>query len=215
MRGAFQGVEKDRSLAEPYFFPIYEEAQRLDLPICIHTGPGSPVLTEFFDSRLSFVFPDVRLLPVMAFYDLACSKIPERFPDLRWGFIEANSSWIPYLVHFLHRRLRVPSADFGPSYFQENRLFVACEADEDLPYILQYLGEENMIPAPTTATATSPPNRNWCTCCAAGRTSRRRRWRRCCRTIPPASTGSNGQDGNRKEHVGGSERCLPRNRTSA
>ena len=102
----FRGVEKDRSLAEPYFFPVYEEAQRLDLPICIHTGPGSPMLTEFFDSRLSFVFPDVRLLPVMAFYDLACSKVPERFPDLRWGFIEANSSWVPYLAHFLHRRLR-------------------------------------------------------------------------------------------------------------
>ena len=141
----FRGVEKDRSLAEPYFFPVYEEAQRLDLPICIHTGPGSPMLTEFFDSRLSFVFPDVRLLPVMAFYDLACSKVPERFPDLRWGFIEANSSWVPYLAHFLHRRLRVAREAFGPEYFRENRLFVACEADEDLPYILQHLGEDNMI----------------------------------------------------------------------
>ena len=141
----FRGIEKDRSLAEPYFFPIYEEAQRLDMPICIHTGPGSPTLTEFFDSRLSFVFPDVRLLPVMAFYDLACSKIPEKFPDLRWGFIEANSSWVPYLVHFLHRRLKLPTEHFGPQYFRDNRLFIACEADEDLPYILQYIGEDNMI----------------------------------------------------------------------
>ena len=141
----FRGIEKDRSLAEPYFFPVYEEAQRLGLPICIHTGPGSPTLTEFFDSRISFVFPDVRLLPVMAFYDLACSKIPEKFPDLRWGFIEANSSWTPYLVHFLHRRLRVPRSEFGPAYFRDNRLFIACEADEDLPYILDHIGEDNMI----------------------------------------------------------------------
>jgi uncharacterized protein len=141
----FRGVEKDRSLAEPYFFPVYEEAQRLGLPICVHTGPGSPTLTEFFDSRLSFVFPDVRLLPVMAFYDLACSKIPERFPDLRWGFIEANSSWVPYLVHFLHRRLKIGRDKFGPEYFQNNRLYIACEADEDIPYILQYVGEDNMI----------------------------------------------------------------------
>ena len=141
----FRGIEKDRSLAEPYFFPVYEEAQRLGLPICIHTGPGSPTLTEFFDSRISFVFPDVRLLPVMAFYDLACSKIPEKFPDLRWGFIEAASSWTPYLVHFLHRRLRVPRSEFGPAYFRDNRLFIACEADEDLPYILDHIGEDNMI----------------------------------------------------------------------
>jgi predicted TIM-barrel fold metal-dependent hydrolase len=141
----FRGVEKDRSLAEPYFFPVYEEAQKLDLPICIHTGPGSPILTEMFDSRLSFVFPDVRLLPVMAFYDLAANKIPEKFPDLRWGFIEANSSWVPFLAHFLNRRFKTGRAAWGPEFFRDNRLFVACEADEDLPYILQYTGEDNMI----------------------------------------------------------------------
>ena len=141
----FRGVEKDRSLAEPYFFPIYEEAQRLGLPICIHTGPGSPILTEMFDSRLSFVFPDVRLLPVMAFYDLAANKIPERFPDLRWGFIESNSSWVPYLAHFLNRRFKTGRAAYGPEFFRNNQFFVACEADEDLPYILQYVGEDNMI----------------------------------------------------------------------
>ena len=26
--------------SDPYFFPLYEEAQRLDLPICFHTGSG-------------------------------------------------------------------------------------------------------------------------------------------------------------------------------
>ena len=141
----FRGVEKDRSLADPYFFPVYEEAQRLDLPICVHTGPGSPILTEMFDSRLSSVFPGVRLLPVMAFYDLAANKIPERFPDLRWGFVEANSSWVPYLAHALNRRFKTGRAAYGPEFFRSNRLYVACEADEDLPYILQHVGEDNMI----------------------------------------------------------------------
>ena len=26
--------------AEPYFYPFYEEAERLDLPICFHVGTG-------------------------------------------------------------------------------------------------------------------------------------------------------------------------------
>ena len=38
----FRGVERDLSLAHPHFFPIYEEASKLDLPITIHTGAGSP-----------------------------------------------------------------------------------------------------------------------------------------------------------------------------
>jgi hypothetical protein len=123
-----------------------EEAQRLGLSICIHTGPGSPTLTEFFDSRLSFVFPDVRLLPVMAFYDLACSKIPERFPDLRWGFIEANSSWVPYLVHFLHRRLRVPREEFGPEFTRYPKAFYISDhttagyLDQRLAKVLEHDG---------------------------------------------------------------------------
>lgn len=138
----FKGIEKDRGLAEEYFFPIYEQARRLDLSICIHTGPGCPTLTEVFDSRLSFTFPQVRMLPLMAFYDLVYNKVPERFPGLRWGFIESSASWIPFLVYFIQRRL---NKTLGPELFQDNRLYVACEADEDIPYLLKFTGEDNML----------------------------------------------------------------------
>lgn len=30
-----------KPVSNPYFFPLYEEAMRLELPICIHTGGGS------------------------------------------------------------------------------------------------------------------------------------------------------------------------------
>ena len=29
--------------------------------------------------------------------------------------------------------------------YQENRIYVTCQVDEDLPYILQYVGEDNLI----------------------------------------------------------------------
>ena len=38
------GFDLDRKVTDPHFFPIYEEASALDLPLCIHTGhplPGS------------------------------------------------------------------------------------------------------------------------------------------------------------------------------
>lgn len=141
----FRGVEKDRSLADPYFFPVYEEASRLGLPICVHTGPGCPALTEIVDTRFSSVFPAVRMLPIWAFYDIVANKVPERFPDLRIGFIETNSSWVPYLAHFLNRRFKTGRSAWGPSMFRDYRLYVACEADEDLPYLLSHIGEDNMI----------------------------------------------------------------------
>ena len=39
-----RGFDLDRKVTDPHFFPVYEEASALDLPLCIHTGhplPGS------------------------------------------------------------------------------------------------------------------------------------------------------------------------------
>ena len=32
--------EADKWITDPYFLPLYAEAEKLDLPICIHTGSG-------------------------------------------------------------------------------------------------------------------------------------------------------------------------------
>ena len=85
-----KGIESGRTASDPYFFPLYEEASRLDMPICIHTGTGNPPSDG----------PDVggRLNAVSAFTDLAMSDVPERFPDLRIGWIETGASWVPFLM---------------------------------------------------------------------------------------------------------------------
>src|SRR5438477_4205177 len=44
-----RGIEGESSLAEPHFFPLYEEASKLNMPMCIHTGPGCPAYTAVLD----------------------------------------------------------------------------------------------------------------------------------------------------------------------
>ena len=83
---------------------------------------------------------------MIAFRDIVANKIPERFPALRFGFIEASAGWIPYLIHVLRRLFRdrwnhLSSVDL----FRDYRLYVACEADEDVPYIAKYTGEDNLL----------------------------------------------------------------------
>ena len=142
----FRGVEGDRSLAEPYFYPVYEEANSLGLPICIHTAQGSPQISALFDTSLSRTFPQSRVLPLMAFRDIVANRIPDKFPNLRFGFIEASASWIPFLLHYLKRESRRQTrGDWGPEVFEHNRLYVACESDEDLSYLVEYAGEEHII----------------------------------------------------------------------
>ena len=48
----FRGIEMDRTLDDPYFFPVYAEAQSLDMPICIHQGQGAPALNNLIDLSL-------------------------------------------------------------------------------------------------------------------------------------------------------------------
>jgi predicted TIM-barrel fold metal-dependent hydrolase len=141
----FRGIEGDRSLAEPYFFPVYEEASHLNMPICIHTGAGSPTIASVFDITISSTLAPIRMLPLMAFRDIVANKIPERFPELRFGFIEAASSWVPYILHALKRSTKEDPSKWGPSLFRDYRLFVACEADEDIPYLPNYVDEDYLI----------------------------------------------------------------------
>lgn len=142
----FRGMENDVNIDDPYFFPVYEEAERLNLPICIHQAMGSPTMMGLFDIQRHSTFSQSRLLPLIAFRNIVANKIPERFPDLKFGFIEACAGWIPFLMHHLRRSMR-KGWKFSSSIdlFREYRLFVTCEADEDIPYLIQFAGEDNLI----------------------------------------------------------------------
>ena len=141
----FRGMERDRTLDDPYFFPIYEEASHLDMPICVHTGAGCPTFTNLFTFERSHTFSTIRIPPVIAFRDIVANRIPELFPKIRFGFIEAAASWVPYVLHALKRLFGESRGGYGPTLFRQQRLFVACEADEDIPYLARYIGEENLL----------------------------------------------------------------------
>jgi predicted TIM-barrel fold metal-dependent hydrolase len=141
----FRGVERDLTLDDPYFFPLYEEASRLDLPICIHTGAGCPAWTSIFDVTRNGTFPHVRMLPLVAFRDIIANRIPERFPDLRFGIVEAGASWVPYVFHNLRTSFPNDKRPWGPDLFKQYRIYVACETAEDVGYLTRWVGEDNLI----------------------------------------------------------------------
>jgi predicted TIM-barrel fold metal-dependent hydrolase len=142
----FRGMEGNLTLDNPYFFPVYAEAEKLDLAICIHTGSGSRYLMQLFDVERNHTFAHNRVLPVVAFRDLVANRIPERFPKLRFGFIEAAASWVPYMLHVLRRSVRgdLKNKD-SRDLFREYRFWVACEADEELDHLVRFIGEDKLI----------------------------------------------------------------------
>jgi len=95
--GVFKrAIECDGKRAnDPYFYPLYEEAMQLDLPICIHTGGE-----DFTNPEAGNVRGFGGALPanITYFSALAAGRVPDRFPSLRFGVIEAMASWVPYVI---------------------------------------------------------------------------------------------------------------------
>ncbi len=142
----FRYVETERSLGDPYFDPIYEEANRLRLPVCLHTGRALFSATGPVAGGSN---------AAAAFTSLVSRRVPERYPDLKFGFVEFGSMWLPETSHrFLRQQKRTyvgptsPStraARFDAQLLKDYRIFIACFADDNLPSVLQYSGPDNLM----------------------------------------------------------------------
>ncbi|HWO41953.1 MAG TPA: amidohydrolase family protein [Candidatus Eisenbacteria bacterium] len=139
-----RGLEGDKRLSDAYFFPLYEEAGRLDLPICVHSATGSFAVHDFFADECGF--SKFKLAVVGSFHSLIYHRIPERFPKTRFAFIEVSSQWVPYAIHDYARRYERRGIHVNKSeVLRKNRIFVACQTDDDLPYVLKYSGDDTLV----------------------------------------------------------------------
>jgi predicted TIM-barrel fold metal-dependent hydrolase len=138
-----RGLEVERILSDPYFYPLYEQASALDLPICVHSANGAFTTYDFFADDPGF--SKFKLAVIGAFHSLVFHGIPQRFPELRIGIIEVSAQWIPYAVHDLSRRFARRGRRFPENVLKENRIYVTCQTDDDLDYVLGYAGADNLV----------------------------------------------------------------------
>jgi predicted TIM-barrel fold metal-dependent hydrolase len=142
-------LEGERLITDAYFNPLLEEAQRLDMPIAIHIANGNAENVRLYGLRPSTHraagFGIFRVPTVAACMYLIMSDISTRFPDLRWGFIEASAQWIPWIHREAARRLQAAGEEVPESLFEANNIYVTCQIDEDLPWILKYAGEKCLL----------------------------------------------------------------------
>ena len=155
-----RGHEGEWLLSDPALFPLYREAERLDLPICVHAGTGS---FGYYDQYGQDVFSRFKLPSVGAFNNLIYQGVPARFPQLRWSFVETTAQWLPYAVNDLVIRTQA-EREFQRKFaghvltqarpkertidastvLRDNRVYVACQTTDDLTYIVDCVGEDHI-----------------------------------------------------------------------
>jgi predicted TIM-barrel fold metal-dependent hydrolase len=140
-------VEGQRLLCDPYFYPIYDEASRLDMAIAIHIANGNKWLSDLYDHpvRIAGTLHRFRMPTVASFTDILLSELHEVFPKLRWGFIEASSQWLPWVLHEAKNRFKTLGREWPENIAREYGMFVTCENSDDLPYIVQQCGEDCLV----------------------------------------------------------------------
>ena len=138
----------------PSFWPVYQEIERLDVPLLIHNvsyqGPGQDVRAD------TLLFQDTVGGSMETFH--ACTAlmyggIPDKFPRLRIGVFNIGIGWVPFLMERMDK-------DFAGKNQEEARhlknppsahitggnwYFATTYNEQSLPYVLQSVGENQII----------------------------------------------------------------------
>lgn len=147
--GAFLlGELNGRHVAHPSLFPLYEKAEQLGLVVGFHVGvANTDVLHRYPGGQKAW---DIIAPCTYAFYALLVNEVPARFPALRWGFFEAGAAWVPWM---LQEAARIDENGMRSDrdwraecdVLQRNNMYVACQIDDDLPYLITRMGAENLV----------------------------------------------------------------------
>ena len=141
-----RSIEGDRLLVDEYFHPLYEEASRLNVPIGVHIGNSNEALDEVLSKDgIGGTFAKLRLMSVAACHSLIVNRTPMLFPNLRFVFVESSAQWVPYVIHDLTRRLETRGRELEADVLKTYKIWVSCQTDDDLPYVLKYSGPDNIV----------------------------------------------------------------------
>ena len=142
-----------KNLGSAEFYPLYEEAQRLNTPIAVHAFGGDEAGSEIFDQFICLhttghPFPVLRQLTAMVF-----GGIPEKFPKLRIGYLEIGCGWLPYWMERMDEewekrgKVEAPLCRKKPSeYLLSGKIYYGCEPEEKMMgYIVKEVGSETLM----------------------------------------------------------------------
>jgi predicted TIM-barrel fold metal-dependent hydrolase len=140
----------DRNLDDSSFFPYYETAEELQVPLFCHPNTLGDLVNRFMDFFPQHILGRP-LNCTAALVALVCGGVFERFPGLRVCFFECGAEWPVYWMHRMDDDYEFVKTDraahltMAPSAYVRRNCYVTCEVDEPmLPLGLQELGEDRV-----------------------------------------------------------------------
>jgi predicted TIM-barrel fold metal-dependent hydrolase len=92
--------------SDRYWDPVFAAAEEAGLPLCMHFGSSSWVMTSAPDAPRIVETVASPLNSELALIDWLLSGVLERFPRLQIAFSESYLGWIPFVIEHADRHWR-------------------------------------------------------------------------------------------------------------
>lgn len=149
------GTSLPRYYGDEFFWPIYQEAERLDFPLAIHGAPSRGYGFDHFNDfakthALEHPFPLMIQLT-----DIILSGEFDAFPNLRIAFLEGDCSWVNFMIDRLDyeydsifgTRLRKTLKKRPSAYLREGENFYAGLelAESTAKHVIDEIGADKLL----------------------------------------------------------------------
>jgi predicted TIM-barrel fold metal-dependent hydrolase len=145
-------VRRGPALGDRALWPLYAEAEKLDVPVGAHATGGETDSEGRFASFLAVHICSHVPEQMIALTNVVLGGVFEQFPRLRYGFLEAGCGWVPFWMEHMDeewekRPDEAPLCKEKPStYIKSGRCYFGCEPEEKtMPFAAQYVGEDVLL----------------------------------------------------------------------
>ena len=150
-------------LGHKRYWPIYEEANRLGCAIGIHGGAHENLGLDDMSPYAPVHALGHPFGQMICFGSIIFNGICDRFPNVRFGFMEGGVSWLllclerfdrSYETHIQHDlrgsffklQKKEKVSDYITRHIKAGRIFVGCEGDEpDIAHAIKQVGNEPFV----------------------------------------------------------------------
>jgi predicted TIM-barrel fold metal-dependent hydrolase len=138
---------------DPYYEPLWDTLEQLDIPLGFHEASGSSVTGEQFDPnfglRRVYGQPMGQMLGLGHFIG---GGILARHPKLKVAFLEGNCSWLPWLLWRMDEGyeregdVAMPDNTMPPSEYFKRQCWVSVEPDEvPARHVIEDFGSDQIV----------------------------------------------------------------------
>jgi predicted TIM-barrel fold metal-dependent hydrolase len=149
-------IFNNRPWHDAYYDPLWSTCQDLNIAVGFHETTGSRMKASGADrfKNLGIVHISSHSMEQMlACMDVIMGGVMERFPRLRFAFLEGQCGWLPFWLHRMdeHYEWREPYGEMThlsamPSEYFRRQGFCAVECDEEfVSHVVDVCGDDTLV----------------------------------------------------------------------